>query len=87
MKRRLQTFTATAEQPQGALHAPAQSPYLTATEAVAYLKLRTESALYYHINTNGLPTLRLGNSYRFDRRELDAWLRGSTAIELVRKRG
>jgi hypothetical protein len=48
--------------------------------------LNSLSALYYHINQNRLPTLRRGGRYLFDRRELDAWLRGTSALELVRKR-
>lgn len=82
MNRRLQSSTARAEQSERAI----DSPYLTVDEALVYLKLKTRSALYYHINHRKLPTLRMGSSYRFDRQELDAWLRGTTAIELVRAR-
>lgn len=52
-----------------------ESPYLTAAEAVDYLKLRTKQALYHHIKQNRLPHGRIGSTLRFDRRELDAWLR------------
>lgn len=62
------------------------SPYLTAAEAVAYLKLRTKQALYYHIKENHLPVCRVGSALRFDRQDLDAWVRGTTTIELRRKR-
>jgi len=62
------------------------SPYLTAAEAVAYLKLRTKQALYYHIKENNLPVCRLGSTLRFDRADLDAWVRGTTVIALRRGR-
>lgn len=58
------------------------SPYLTVAEAVQYLRLNTRQALYNHIARNRLPTLRRGGRYLFDRRELDLWLRGTTALEL-----
>jgi excisionase family DNA binding protein len=62
------------------------SPYLTSREALVYLRLKSLSALYHHIRENGLPVLRAGGDLRFDTRELDAWLRGTTAIEIVRTR-
>jgi excisionase family DNA binding protein len=62
------------------------SPYLTSREALVYLRLASLSALYHHIRENGLPVCRAGGDLRFDTRELDAWLRGTTAIELVRAR-
>lgn len=63
------------------------SPYLTAHEALIYLRLNTLSTLYHHIRENRLPTLRRGGRYLFDRRELDAWVRGAgSALELARKR-
>jgi excisionase family DNA binding protein len=64
-----------------------ESPYLTSTEAVVYLRLPSLSSLYSHIRENQLPVCRAGGDLRFDRRELDAWLRGATSLELVRKRG
>ena len=67
------------------------SPYLDAWEAIDYLRLPTtakdkgKSALYGLITEHALPYLRCGRNYRFDRRELDAWLRGhSSAIEWTR---
>lgn len=63
-----------------------RSPYLTSREACVYLRLRTLSALYSHIRENKLPVLRCGGDLRFDTRELDAWLRGTTSIALVRSR-
>ncbi len=62
------------------------SPYLTTASCVEYLRLPSRAALYYHIRENGLPTCRCGGSLRFDRRDLDAWLRGTHALELVRTR-
>jgi excisionase family DNA binding protein len=52
------------------------SPYLTAAEAIAYLKLPSVQALYRLIRDHGLPTCRVGRRYRFDQREVDAWARG-----------
>lgn len=69
-------------------HQPRQvvSPYLTSREALMYLRLPSLGALYNHIRDNKLPVCRVGGGLRFDTRELDAWLRGTTAIELVRSR-
>jgi excisionase family DNA binding protein len=62
-----------------------ESPYLTASEAMAYLKLESSSALYRLVKQHRLPTCRRGRLYLFDRRELDAWLHGySSEIEMVR---
>jgi hypothetical protein len=58
-----------------------RSPYLTSVEALAYLKLRTLSALYSHMRDNGLPYTRLGRALRFDTRELDVWLRDPVAFK------
>jgi excisionase family DNA binding protein len=64
-----------------------QSPYLTAREAMVYLRLNSQSALYRLVNEYHLPTLRRGRLYMFDTRELDAWLRGaSSSLELIRQK-
>lgn len=63
-----------------------ESPYLTSREAFAYLQLPTLGALYHHIRENQLPVLRAGRGMRFDKRELDAWLKGKSALDLVRER-
>jgi excisionase family DNA binding protein len=70
-------------------HRVIESPYLDSREAIAYLRLPSLRALYHHIKENRLPVLRVGEALRFDRRDLDAWVRGhANAIELVRsKRG
>jgi excisionase family DNA binding protein len=61
------------------------SPYLTAAEAIAYLKLGSQSALYRLIREHRLPFCRRGRLYFFDVRELDAWAHGhSSAIEWAR---
>jgi excisionase family DNA binding protein len=63
----------------------APSPYLTAREAIAYLRLNSSNALYRLIREHRLPTCRAGGRYRFDRRELDAWMHGfCSALEQVR---
>lgn len=80
MKRGFKASAAKSEQLQRTI----DSPYLTSKEAVAYLRLPSLSSLYSHIRENKLPVLRCGGELRFDRRDLDAWLRGTTAIDLVR---
>jgi len=91
VKRVLQAVAPKPEQRTGALDAADQTrqvitPYLTSREAVVYLKLPSLGQLYNHIRENRLPTLRAGGALRFDVRELDAWLRGTTAIDLVRQK-
>jgi len=53
------------------------SPYLDSTEALTYLRLTYPQQLHHLIKAHGLPTLRCGGRLRFDKRELDAWLRGT----------
>lgn len=61
------------------------SPYLTAAEAIAYLKLGSSSALYRLVREHRLPCCRRGRIYLFDTREVDAWLRQyGSAIERAR---
>ena len=61
------------------------SPYLTAAEAIAYLKLGSKKALYRLINEHRLPYCRRGRLYLFDVRDLDAWVHGhGSAIEWAR---
>ena len=63
----------------------AREPYLTAAEAIAYLKLGSQSALYRLIREHGLPFCRVGRLYRFDRAEVDAWAHGHrSSIEWAR---
>jgi excisionase family DNA binding protein len=42
-------------------------PYLTAHEAMAYLRVNSQSALYRLIREHRMPFLRIGRLYRFDR--------------------
>lgn len=68
-------------------HQPRQivSPYLTTEEAVSYLKLGSDSALYRLIREHRLPTCRRGRLYLFDTREIDAWAHGhDSALEQAR---
>ena len=61
------------------------TPYLTAHEAMAYLKVGSQSALYRLIREHRMPFCRIGRLYRFDQRELDAWAHGhGSAIEMLR---
>lgn len=64
---------------------PVDSPYLTAKETVEYLRLGSRQALYRLIDQHGLPHGRRGRLHFFDKREIDAWVRGfSSSLELVR---
>lgn len=81
MKRRLQSRRPQPQQPTRAV----DSPYLTSEEAVAYLRCGSLSALYRLIREHRLPHGRRGRLHLFDKRELDAWIRGfGSAIEMVR---
>lgn len=61
------------------------SPYLTAAEAITYLRLGSASALYRLVREHRLPCCRRGRLYLFDMREVDAWAHGhSSAIERAR---
>ena len=62
-----------------------ESPYLTTREAMAYLKLTNQWAIYRLIREHRMPFCRVGGAYRFDRRELDAWTHGhASAIDQIR---
>ena len=64
-----------------------ESPYLTAHEAIAYLRLGSQSALYRLVREHRLPFCRRGRLYLFDTRELDAWVRHyGSALEMTRAR-
>lgn len=68
----------------GDLPRPIESPYLNTREAMAYLRLTSPSSLYYLINQQRLPHVRRGGRLLFDRRDIDAWLRGTDALTLAR---
>jgi len=66
-----------------------ESPYLNTREAIVYLRLEDhddpQSAIYRLIREHQLPHGRRGGVYLFDKRELDAWVKGfGSALELVR---
>jgi len=63
-----------------------ESPYLNVREVMQYLRLTSPSSVYYLINEQRLPSLRRGGRLLFDRREVDAWLRGTDALSLARAR-
>jgi len=63
-----------------------ETPYLSVAELMQYLRLPARSTVYYLINEQRLPSLRRGGRYLFDRREIDAWLRGTDALSLARAR-
>jgi excisionase family DNA binding protein len=51
-----------------------------------YLVLTSPSQVYDLMKQRGLPYLRCGGRYRFDVREVDAWLRGTTMLDMARAR-
>jgi excisionase family DNA binding protein len=55
-------------------------------ETMTYLRLTSTSSIYYLINEQRLPHLRRGGRLLFDRRDIDAWLRGTDAVSLARAR-
>lgn len=62
-----------------------REPYLTAADMLVYLQLGSESALYRLVREHGLPFCRVGRRYRFDRLDVDAWVRGfGSALERER---
>ena len=68
----------------------ADSPYLTSQGAIEYLRLdelaAPLSALYRLIKEHGLPHGRRGGLYLFDKRDLDAWVKGfGSALEMARE--
>jgi excisionase family DNA binding protein len=63
-----------------------ESPYMTSREVMAYLRLTSPSGLYHLLNQHGLPHVRRGGRMLFDRRDVDAWLRGTSALELMRQK-
>jgi len=64
-----------------------ESPYLTTAEAVQYLRLNSRQALYRLISEHRLPSGRRGRLRLFDKRELDAWVKGAdSALSLARAR-
>jgi len=66
-------------------HLQVRSPYLDARGAIAYLQLPSHSSLYRLIRQHALPFNRRGRLYLFDRRDLDAWVKGfGSAIEMAR---
>lgn len=81
MKRSLELATSPREQDNSSLdraHRPLHvvSPYLSAAEAVVYLRLKTSAALYWLVREQHLPFCRRGRLYLFDTREIDAWTHG-----------
>lgn len=61
------------------------SPYLTAREAMAYLKVESPQSLYRLVMEHRLPAHRRGRLYLFDRREIDLWVHGhASEIEMQR---
>jgi excisionase family DNA binding protein len=53
------------------------SEWLTAEEAMAYLRLPSRDALYQAVSRGQLPVHRMGRRLRFRRAELDARLRAA----------
>jgi excisionase family DNA binding protein len=63
----------------------APSPWLTANEAAAYLRLPSARALYKRVERGHVRAHRWGRQLRFHRRDLDALL-GSASVSAVAER-
>jgi len=63
-----------------------ESPYLNSREAMTYLRLTSRSQLDNLIRQYAMPFLRRGGRLLFDKRDLDAWLRGTDALTLARRK-
>jgi hypothetical protein len=67
--------------------ASAPDPLTVDRPVCGYLGLPSVPALDYHIRNNRLPVCRsCGGLRRFDKRELDAWIRGTNSLTLARER-
>jgi excisionase family DNA binding protein len=58
----------------GTLPQDLESRWLTTTELMAYLKLGSKTTLQ-KLREQGLPVHDLGGSHRYDRLEVDDWIR------------
>lgn len=61
------------------LETPRRAPdrdYLTTHQLIDFLQLGSKSAVYRLIREHHMPFTRVGGLYRFDRREIEAWMRG-----------
>jgi len=56
---------------------PVPTDWLTADEAVAYLRFPSRDALYQAVHRGQLPAHRIGRRLRFRRSELDARLKAA----------
>jgi hypothetical protein len=63
---------------------PPESPYLNGKEAIVYLRFPSMKALYAAIARGNVPVCRRGGKLLFDKRELDAAVRGTTLLEQQR---
>lgn len=58
--------------------------WLTVKEVAEYLKLSTD-LIYKFAQQGKIPVSRIGNQWRFDREEIDAWVRAQRPRERTRK--
>ena len=49
------------------------SPYMTATEVAAYLRIH-RSTVYRLLRNNQLPAFKIGSDWRFVRESIDKWM-------------
>lgn len=78
-----QALPASAQHSDRAFH----SPYLTAHEAVDYLRLGSLNALYRLVHEHRLPFGRRGRTYIFDTRKIDRWVESTgSGAEFLRRR-
>jgi excisionase family DNA binding protein len=73
----LQSRPASVQQSLRPLDSRQQSPYLTATEAAAYLRYASVRTFYNQIGPLNIPHRRRGpRTFLFVKAELDRWLEG-----------
>jgi hypothetical protein len=89
MKRTFQSSASSIQERVSSEDRVSQSPYLSSTEAAELLRFPSLKAFHRWLVSHRLPKLRCGGRLLFERRVLDAYLRGeltlhkSVAVRLV----
>lgn len=51
---------------------------LTIEETMKILRIESKTSMYKLIHNEGFPALKIGNQYRVNSKELDAWIKNAT---------
>jgi hypothetical protein len=92
MKRTFQSSASSIQERVSSEDRVSQSPYLSSAEAAHLLRFSSVKAFHRWLCSNRLPKLRCGGRVLFERRVIDAYLRGeltlhkSVAVRLVHSR-